>query len=98
MIVIPHVPSPEDRLEPAVLHGTEQNLIHLIAKRRILRCGDPDVIAGAYVGRLIHEPGIPPDSALCEHVIQQDRVHATQNQVGVRMYVVLINDWLDFEL
>ena len=70
----------------------------LIAKRCVLGCGDPDVIAGADVGRLIHEPGIPPDSPLREDVIQQDRVHATQNQVGVRMHIVLVDDWPDTEL
>ena len=36
LIVVPHVPSPEDRLEPPLLHGAEQNLVHPVAKRGVI--------------------------------------------------------------
>ena len=76
----------------------EQDLVHPIAKRCVLGRRDANVVASSDLSRLIHEPRVAADSPLREYVIQQDRVHATQNQVGIRMHIVLVDDWPDAEL
>ena len=90
LVIVPDLPLAEDRFEPPVRHGRAQNPIHLIAQRDVARRGDDDVVPSATLWRLRVEPVVAAHRAIGQHVVEQHRVDATVQRIGVGMDIVVV--------
>ena len=92
LVLVPHAPTPEDRLEPAIAHRLPQDLIDPIAELVIARRKDTNVVADAERRLLIREPGVARNAALGQHVVEHHGVHPAERKIAVRVNIVFIGD------
>ena len=90
LVVVPDVPFSKDSLQGSVGHGAAKRRVDDVAQRRILRGEHADVVTDGDRLRLNRETcqSVPPP--LRQHVVEQHGVDAPQQQIAVRMYVVLV--------
>ena len=98
LIVVPHLPTPEDRLEAAVAHRLFQDLVHPIAQLGVLGRQQTHVVARADIRRLIRQSRVAPNTALGQHLIEQHRVDASDRQIAVRVHIVFVGHQHDIVL
>src|SRR4029078_3514975 len=93
LILVPHLPSPEDRLEPAVAHRLLEDRVDLIPQPGVLWRQDPDVVTHTDTRGLVGERWMTTDATLGEHFVEQHGIYTPDRQVRIRVHIVLV--WND---
>jgi hypothetical protein len=95
LVVVPHAPPAEDRLERAVAHRLAQDRVDPRHELGALGRRDDDVVADRHRLGLRVQARVTPHRALGEHVVEQHAVHAAEQQIAVGVHVVVVGDGSD---
>ncbi len=88
--VVPRIPRAKGLFERAILHAREQHGVRGIAQGSLVVREHGDVVAECDRRIDDHEATCSPQRALGNDVIEEHRVHATRDEIGVGMHVVVV--------
>ena len=92
LLLVPHVPLAKDGFEPAIGHRRAKNAVDVVAKRRVLRRRNDDVVAVGDGLGLREQAGVAAQRAVGQHVVEEHGVDSADRRIRIWMHVVVVRD------
>src|SRR3954465_14550286 len=98
LVVVPHAPLLKNSLQRAIMHRGPKDFISGVTQRRITRRKHSDVVADREALRLDRESRDRTPTALGQDIVEQYRIETADDEIAVRIHVVIIRNRLNAKL